>query len=190
MPTSFSADSAPLPISLAASPVLSTACAGALADLGDGPAESLHQLGVAVEARHQAVDDRRDVIEPRLEDQLRLDALDVELDPAEVHVDAHVELDEVEHLRLERDVRVEVVELEVDRVDPQLRHVEQDVRRPGRVLLLALHVAPVLAVGVVGLAARLLRRAQSAPFGSPAAGWSDRCGDASHALAATRAGAL
>src|SRR5829696_5256006 len=90
----------------------------ALADLGDRATESLHQLRIAVEARHQAIDDCSDVIEPTLEDDLRLDTLDVELDSAEVHIDAHGELDEIQHASLEGDMSVEVVELEVDQVDP------------------------------------------------------------------------
>jgi hypothetical protein len=132
--------------------------AGALAHLRHRPAEPLHQLRVAVEARHQAIDDGRDMVEPGLEDQLRLDALDVELDPAEVNVDADVELDEVQHPRLERHVGIEVVELEVDRVDPQLGHIEQDVGRPDAVLLVLVHVLAVLAVGLVDLVPGLLRR--------------------------------
>jgi hypothetical protein len=134
---------------------------GALADVRHGPAEPLHKLRVAIQARHQAIDDRRHVVEAGLEDQLRLDALDGELGLAEVHVDAHVELDEVQHLRLEGDVRVEVVELEVDRVDPELRYVEKDVRRSDAVLLLPVLVPTVFAVGVVLLEQRLLHRARA-----------------------------
>src|SRR5512133_1803575 len=134
--------------------------AGALAHLGDGPAEALDQLGVAVEAGHQAIDDRADVVEPGLHDQLRLDALDVELDPAQVKVDAHVELDQVQDPCLEGHMRIEVVKLEVDRVDPQLGHVEQDVGRPDAVLLVLVDVLAVLAVGLVDLVASLLGRAQ------------------------------
>jgi hypothetical protein len=40
---------------------------GTLADLRYGTAQSVHQLGVAVQTRHQAVYDRGNVIEPRLE---------------------------------------------------------------------------------------------------------------------------
>ena len=133
---------------------------GALAHLGDGPAESLDQLGVAIEARHQAIDDRGDMVEPGLHDQLRLDALDVQLDPAQVNVDTHVELDEVQDPRLEGHMCIQVVELEVDRVDPQLGHVEQDVGRPDPVLLVLVHVLAVFAVGLVDLVPSLLRRAQ------------------------------
>jgi hypothetical protein len=94
------------------------------ADLGNRPAQSFHQLGIAIEARHQAIDDGRDVVEARLQHHLRLDSLDVELDPAEVYVHAHVQLDEIEHVRPEGDMSVEVVEFEVDQIDGELRHVE------------------------------------------------------------------
>jgi hypothetical protein len=39
-------------------------------------------------------------------------------------IEAHVQLDQVQDVRLDREVRVEVVELEVNRVDAQLRDVE------------------------------------------------------------------
>jgi hypothetical protein len=95
-----------------------------LANLGDCAAQPLYELGVAIEARHEAVDDRGDVIEPGLQHGLHLDALYVELDSAEVDIDADVELDEIEHVRLDGEVSVEVVQLEMDQVDSQLRHVE------------------------------------------------------------------
>jgi hypothetical protein len=137
-----------------------------LADLRDGSTEPLHQLGIAVQARHEPIDDGSDVVEPGLQDQLGLDALDVELDPAEVHVETDVELDQVEHLCLERHMSVEVIELEVNEVDLELRHIEKDVRRSSRVLLLTLDVAPVLAIGVVARAPCLLRRTRSIPASS------------------------
>ena len=54
----------------------------------------------------------------------------------------------------------------------QLGDVEEHVRRAGRILLLAMDVAPVLAVGVVELAPSLLRWAQA---GHPGIAGS-RCG--------------
>src|SRR5215218_3640595 len=135
---------------------------GALADLRDRSAESLHQLRVAIERRHQAIHDGGDVIEAGLEHHLRVDALDVELDPAEVEVHSDVQLDQVEHPRLERHVSVEVLELEVNEVDLELGHVEEHVRRTRPVLLLAALVGPVLAIGVGVGPHRLHRRALSA----------------------------
>jgi hypothetical protein len=65
-----------------------------------------------------------------------------------VNVDADVELDEVQHPGLERDVGVEVVQLEVDQVHLQLGHVQQDVWRASPIFLFEALVLPVLAVGV------------------------------------------
>ena len=135
----------------------------ALADLGDGPTQPLHQLWIAIEARHQTVDDRGDVVEPGLQHHLRLHALYVELHSAEVDVDTHVELDQIQHIRLHGEMGIEVVELEMDQVDPQLGHVEQDVRRSARIAFLAARVAPVLAVGLVFAPARPLSRARAVP---------------------------
>src|SRR5829696_1872271 len=131
----------------------------ALAHFGDCPTEALQQLRVAIERRHQPIDDGRDVVKPRLEDDFGMDALHVELDAAEVDVDTDVQLDQVEHPGLERHVRVEIVHLEVDQVHLQLGHIEQDVGRADTFLLLSPHVGAVLAVGVVVGAHRLLSRA-------------------------------
>ena len=135
----------------------------ALADLGDRPTQPLHQLGISIEARHQAVDNRGDVVEPGLQHRLRLHAFYVELYAAEVNVDAHVELDQVQHVRLHGEMGVEVVELEMDQVHPQLRHVQQDVRRSAQIAFLAALVAPVLAVADVFAAAGALSRARTVP---------------------------
>ena len=62
-----------------------------------------------------------------LQQSLRLDPLDVELDLPELGVDPDAQLHQVEHLRVQRHPRVEVVELEVDLVDVDDRDVEQDV---------------------------------------------------------------
>ena len=109
---------------------------------------TLEQLGIAVERGHHAVDDRCHVVEPDLEERLRLDSLDVESDASEVDVDAHCELHEVEHVCLEGHVRVEVVELEMKTVDLDDRNVQEDV---GKVVVelpgVLLGVVLVLALG-------------------------------------------
>src|SRR5829696_9019408 len=112
--------------------------ARALTDLRDRTAQPLHELGVAVEARHQAIDDRRDVIEPGLQQRFHFDAPYVQHHAAEV-----------------------VVELEVDQINPQLRHVEEDVGRTTRIAFLAAHEAPVLARALVVAPPRALRRPRS-----------------------------
>ncbi len=101
---------------------------GASADVLDRLTEAMDQLGIAVDRGHHSIDDRRHVVEANLEQRLCLDPLDVDLELAEADVDSDVEADEVEHLRLERDVRFELRKLEVDLVDLEHRDVEQHVR--------------------------------------------------------------
>jgi hypothetical protein len=104
------------------------------------------------------------VIEANLYERLRLDTLDVESHLSEVDVHTHVQLHEVEHLRLKRDVSVEILELEMDRVDLDHRHVEEDVGisrvalARGVIAVLALRHGP-FAVHVLGepVLLRLLR---------------------------------
>src|SRR5829696_4553324 len=135
--------------------------ARALTDLRDRTAQPLHELGVAVEARHQAIDDRRDVIEPGLQQRFHFDAPYVQHHAAEVDVDPDIQLDEIQHIGLDGQMGVEVVELEVDQIDPQLRHVEEDVGRTTRIAFLAAHEAPVLARALVVAPPRALRRPRS-----------------------------
>ena len=56
---------------------------------------------------------------------------------------------------------IEIIELEVDQIDSQLRHVEQDVGRPTRIAFFAAHEAPVLARALVVAPPRALRRPRS-----------------------------
>jgi hypothetical protein len=132
-----------------------------LADLGDRPAQPLDELRVAIKARHQTVDDGGDVIQPGLEQRLDLDALYVERHLAQVDIDSNVQLDEVQHIGLDRQVRVEVIELEVDQVYPQLWNVEQNVGRPTGIALLAAFVPAELPIGLVAAPASPLRRSRS-----------------------------
>jgi hypothetical protein len=140
---------------------LTDSLTGALADLRDRAAQPFDELGVAVEARHEAVHDGSHVIEPRLQDRLHLDALEVEEDTAQMHVEPDVELHEVEDVRLDRQVGVEVVELEVDRVDAQLRNIEEDIGLPARLALLTALPAPELALAQVVTLAGPLGRSRS-----------------------------
>jgi hypothetical protein len=135
--------------------------ARALSDLRNRTAQPFHELGIAVEAGHEAIDDRGDVIEPGLQQRFHLDTLYVELHPAEVDVDPDIQLDEIQHIGLDGQMGVEVVEFEVDQIDSQLRHIEEDVRRTTRIAFLAAHEAPVLACALVVAPPRALRRPRS-----------------------------
>src|ERR1700754_2456719 len=57
--------------------------AGAFAHLLDGVADAFEQLGVAVKRGQHALEDQGDVVEPRLEQRLRFDPLDLQLHFAE-----------------------------------------------------------------------------------------------------------
>jgi hypothetical protein len=87
----------------------------------------LDDLRVAVYGGEDPVQDGGHVVEPDLQERLRLNALDDQLDPAEVRIDANRQLYQVEHLREEVDLRPQVVQLEIDLVHLDHGHVEQNV---------------------------------------------------------------
>jgi hypothetical protein len=94
---------------------------GAGADFDHRLADRFGQLsyerGVVVDRRENAVNDPGDVVEARLEQYFRLDTLDRQLHTAERGVDAHVQIQEVEDIRLQRHPRRQVLHLERDLVD-------------------------------------------------------------------------
>ena len=126
---------------------LAKGMAGAAANVLDRPTEALHQLGIAINGGQDAIDDRGHVVQANLHQCLRLHPLDVELDLAEVHVHANVEVDQVEHLGLQSHVRLQVLELEVDLVDLDDRDVEEHVRVLAGFLQARDRVSPVFALG-------------------------------------------
>jgi hypothetical protein len=133
--------------------------AGAGADVLDGLADAPDELRIAIDRGHNAIDDRAHVVEPDLEQSLRLDALDVDLQSAEVDVEPDVQCDQVEDLGLERDVRLEVRDLEIDLVDLDHRDVEQHVRVLARLCQRRGGVVAVFALGDCRAAVDVLREA-------------------------------
>src|SRR6185436_1702300 len=119
--------------------------------------DAVDEVRVPIERRHQPIDDRRDVIEPDLEERLSLDSLEVELQLVELDLDADIEVEQLEHLRLQRDLRVEVLDLEVERIELDDRHVEEDVRGVGVLRALALGVSAVLLLSDRLLTVHVLR---------------------------------
>ena len=99
------------------------------------------------------------MVQPNLEQRLRLDSLDVHADAPELDRHADVQLHEVQHLRFERDMRLQVLELEVDLVDLDDRDVEQDIRVIPLFLVLGERVVGVLALRYRALAFDVLREA-------------------------------
>jgi len=120
---------------------------GAPADVFNRPPEAFHELRIAVDGCEDAVDDRRDMVEPDFQQRLRLDPLDVDSQLAEVYVDPGVEFDQVQDLRFQRNPGVEVVELEMDRVDLDHGNVEKDVGIAAWVLHVRERIRLVLALG-------------------------------------------
>jgi hypothetical protein len=115
--------------------------------------ERFEDLWVAVDSGEHPADDRGNPIEPYLEHRLRLDALDVQHDLAESNIRSDVEPEQVQHVRFQRHPRPQVINLEVDLLDLELRHVEQHVRLAGRLgcqLLVAVQVFVFVFVFVVG----------------------------------------
>ena len=50
------------------------------------------------------------------------------MNTAQLHVRANAEPEQVEHVGLNRDMSAQILDFEDDLLDPQLRHVEQDIR--------------------------------------------------------------
>ncbi len=67
-------------------------------------------------------------MEPHPELRLDVHPLDVQFDPPEAHVRPDVQLEEVQHLRLQGDMGFEVVDLQVQFVDMESGNVQEDVR--------------------------------------------------------------
>src|SRR4029453_9876799 len=89
--------------------------------------QALDELWIAVDGGENPIDDRRDAVEPDFQQSLRLDAFDVDSELAEMRVNPRVEFDQVEDLCLQGNASIEIVELEVDRVDLEHGDIEKNV---------------------------------------------------------------
>jgi hypothetical protein len=103
-----------------------------LADVPDGVAHFLHEtledLRVAVERRQCSIEDVVEVLQPHLQQCFRLDARDVDLDLAEMNVDAGNDLEQVGQFRAQGEMRLELLDVDVDLVDLDPTNVDEDVR--------------------------------------------------------------
>jgi hypothetical protein len=90
-------------------------------------AYALEQLRVAIECGEDARQDRRHVVQSRLQQRLRLHALNLELDFAEARGGTSVDLDEVASLGQDGEVGPQVIELELDLIDLDDRRVDIDI---------------------------------------------------------------
>ncbi|HKG04579.1 MAG TPA: hypothetical protein VKB03_15500 [Conexibacter sp.] len=67
------------------------------------------------------------MIETSAKERLRFDPVDAQLGLAELGVNANAQLDEIEHLGMHRDPRLDVVQLEVNLIDLDERDVDEDI---------------------------------------------------------------
>jgi hypothetical protein len=95
----------------------------AATDVAKGLADALEELGVAIERGEDAAEDLRDVPQARLEECLRLDALDVELHLAEPNAGTRADLDEVPRLRQDGEMGPKIIQFELDLIDLHYRRV-------------------------------------------------------------------
>ncbi|WP_176662519.1 hypothetical protein [Saccharomonospora azurea] len=116
-------------------------------------------LRVAVDRRQDAVDDLGDPVEPHPELGLGLNATDRQRHPAQRHVGPHVQLQQIKDVGMQGHVSPQVLDVEVDLVDGQLRDVEEHV---GRGLL----GEPPVGMPRVPVASRGLRLGGSGGLGS------------------------
>ncbi len=94
----------------------------------DGPADSAQELWVSVERHGDALDDRVHGVEARIEEGLCLDPVDLELDLVEADLGADAELGQPAHLGDHRHLSPQILDLDLDLVDLDHRHVDDHVR--------------------------------------------------------------
>jgi hypothetical protein len=128
-------------------------------------ADALQQLRVAIQREEYALQDLADIVEPCLEQHLRLDPLDLQLDLAEVGLHADADVEQLPDLGEHGDPGIEVIDLDIDLVHLHDRDVRQDIRS-----LLLVHFVRVYH-RVVGelLALALLAARGAAAVGAAAA---------------------
>ncbi len=89
--------------------------------------QALENLRVAIERRQCPVEDVVQILEPHLELRLSLDTGDVHLDFAEVDVDARDDLEKVPKLRAQRQMRLQLLDVDVDLVNLDFLDVDIDI---------------------------------------------------------------
>jgi hypothetical protein len=93
----------------------------------DGMDETLQDLRVSVERRQRPIEDVVEILEADFEQRFRFDARDVNLDLAKVDVDAGDDLEEVRQLCTQREMRLELLDVDVNLVDLDLANIDKDV---------------------------------------------------------------
>ena len=99
----------------------------------DGLDEAFEDLGIAVERREGAVENVVEVLEAHLEPRLYLNSFDVDLDLSDVDVDTGDDLEEVRKLGTKREVRFQLLDVDIDLVDVHFVDVDEHIRVVARV---------------------------------------------------------
>jgi hypothetical protein len=133
-----------------------------LSDAADCVVERIHQpledLWIPIQRGQRTIEDVVQVLQPNLELRLSLDALDVHFHFAQVHVDARDDLEQVCQLRTQREMGLELLDVDIDLVDLDLADVDEDIGVRARLAALQMRrVELACAPGARGSArARLL----------------------------------
>ena len=98
--------------------------------------QGLQYLRVAVQRRQGSVQDVVEVLQPHLEQGLRVNVLDVEFHFADVYMDAGNDLHQVRDLGSQGQVRIQVLDVEVDLPDVDLGNIDEDVGLIARIAAL------------------------------------------------------
>jgi hypothetical protein len=103
-----------------------------LADVADRVVERLNEplenLWVPIQGRERAIEDVVEILQPYLQSRLSLHAFYVHLDLAQADVDSCDHLEKVGELRPEREMRLEVLDVNVNLLDLQFADVDEDIR--------------------------------------------------------------
>src|SRR5829696_1883518 len=137
--------------------------ARAATDLLDGLPDALEQLRVAVERQQDTLEDFRNGVEPRFEQRLRLDALDLQLDLAQMCLRPDADVEQLPDPGEHGHPSIEVVDFDVDLVNLDDRDVGQDVRALLHDYVLPVHHRVIGELFALSLSAP--RRAATVGFG-------------------------
>jgi hypothetical protein len=136
-----------------------------LADVADRVVERLNEplenLWIPIQGRERAIENVVEILQPYLQSRLGLHALYVDLDLAQADMDSCDHLEKVGELRPEREMRLEVLDVNVNLLDLQFADVDEDIRVVTR-------LAPLEMVGVQPARGARPRTGLLAPASVPA----------------------
>jgi hypothetical protein len=113
------------PASCPTAPLGPSACPAA--SVRPPTAKTLQDLGIPIQRRERPIQYVVQVLQPHLELALRIDALDVYLNLARVDVNPGHHLEQVGELGPKGQVRLQLLDVNVDLIDLHLRDIDKDV---------------------------------------------------------------